>query len=421
MIRCLGAVTLLLAAGVATATALPAPGTVEVRDEVGTLVDAKTGPDAIRDALGVVAARRGADGAPWTVVIAAGQYGDAAIGVRNVTVMADPPGSVTISGTGGSDDTGGGCVDITRGPVTLDGITCTGAARTGINVTPPNAEGGIVLRGVAVHGAGVDGIAVTGGTGIVIQGAVISNARRDGIRLNGLTAAGPYAIVGGSVTGAAQHGLHLADDVTKLQVSNFTASGCKGYGIVSGDSGNADVTFTGVTASLNGKDGVAIHGGGLRIAVRDSVATGNGGSGIRLGEGTGLALSGIGLDGTNGGGDLLFTAAVRTGGAYTGLGVGGQFSLVGEPRAVRISAARAGTVAARVGGRARAGVGLVIGATASVKSRRAVVRWDGGASVWRGAGKWTKVGSARRIRGGMQAVLGTSLLGTTGAVYASFG
>jgi hypothetical protein len=50
-----------------------------------------------------------------------------------------------------------------------------------------------------------------------------------------------------------------------------------------------------------------------------------------------------------------------------------------------------------------------------------VVRFDAGGTVWRGAGKWAKVKTSRRIRGGAQALLGTSYLGTASALYAPFG
>lgn len=391
---------------------------------MGTLIDTKSGSDAIRDALGAVQAQRGSDARPWALAIGAGTYGDAAITQRNLTVAADPPGSAVIAGYGGTNDTGGGCIDITRGPVTLDGIVCRGASRTGVNVTPPNAEGGIVLRGIAVDGAGVDGIAVTGGTGIVIADAVVTATKRDGIRLAALTAAGPYAITGGWVSGAGQDGLRLADDVARLDVTNFRATGNGIDGIASEDSGTSDISLVGVTASSNARNGVLIGGGGLRIGLRDSVVSGNAGAGVRLGNGSGFSLSGMTLDGSNGAGDLLFTADSRTGGTYVGLDAGGGFSLIGEPSAVRVSgvpAARMGIVAPTVGGRARSGAALSIGATAVVASRRAVVRFDRGAAVWRGAGKWTKVPSSRRIRGGMQAILGTSLLGTARATYAPFG
>jgi len=319
-----------------------------------------------------------------------------------------------------TDDTTGGCARITRGNVTLDGITCRGATRTGIATAPPNGEGGIVVRNVTVDAAGADAISATGGAGIVIQDAVITNPRRSGIRLASLTAAGPYAVVGGSVTGAAANGLELADDVTKLAVTGLAISGSKGSGVLSNDAGNADLTLQGVTVGAGAKDGIVFGGDGLRLAVRDSVVTGNAGAGIRLADGTGFAVSGVTLDGSNGGGDLLFTADDRTGGSYSGLQADGGFSLVGDPYAVRISAARAG-LPASAGGRARSGAALSVAATASVAKRRLVVRFDASGAVWRGAGAWAKVNTSRRIRGGAQAILGTSYLGTAAALYAPFG
>lgn len=407
-------------AGAAVAAASPAPGTVEVRDDVGNLIGTATGADAVRDALALVATTRVGDAVPWAITLGAGTYGDFSVTQRNLTVAGDPATGVVVSGMGVTDDTGGGCVRITRGNVTLDGITCRGAGRTGITVSPPNGEGGLVVRNVTVDAPGADGVSATGGTGIVIQNVVVSDPKRSGIRLASLTAAGPYAVVGGSVAGAGANGLELDDDVTKLSVTGLSVSGAKASGVLSNDAGNSDLTLQGVTVTGGGKDGVSLGGGGLRLAVRDSVVTGNAGAGIRLGEGTGFTVSGFTLDGSNGGGDLLFTADDRTGGSFTGLQAGGGFSLPGDPYAVRISAARA-AVPASAGGRARSGAALSIAATAPTAKRRLVVRFDAAGSVWRGAGRWGKVTTSRRIRGGAQAILGSSYLGTATALYAPFG
>ena len=409
-----------MVAGASVAAASPTAGTVEMRDDVGNLMGTTTGADAVRDALALVTTSRVGDTVPWAITIGAGTYGDFAVTQRNLTIAGDPASGAVISGMGITDDTSGGCVRITRGNVTLDGITCRGATKTGIVATPPNGEGGLVVRNVAIEAAGADGISAIGGTGIVIQNAVITDPKRSGIRLASLTAAGPYAVVGGSVTGAAANGLELDDDVTKLSVTGLAISGTKGSGVLSNDAGNSDLTLQGVTVASGAKDGINFGGGGLRLAVRDSVVTGNAGAGIRMAEGTGFAVSGFTLDGSNGGGDLLFTADDRTGGAYTGLQAGGGFSLPGDPYAVRISAARA-ALPASAGGRARSGAALSIAATANTAKRRLVVRFDAGGTVWRGAGKWGKVNTSRRIRGGAQALLGTSYLGTASALYAPFG
>ena len=409
-----------MAAGASVAAASPSPGTVEVRDDLGNLIGSATGTDAVRDALALVTTTRVGDTVPWAISIGAGTYGDFAIAQRNLTVAGDSATGVIVSGMGLTDDTVGGCVRITRGNVTLDGITCRASTKTGIASAPPNGEGGIVVRNVTVDAAGADAISAIGGTGIVIQDVVITNPKRSGIRLASLTASGPYAVVGGSVTGAAANGLELADDVTKLAVTGLAISGSKGAGVLSNDAGNSGLTLQGVTVGGGAKDGISFGGDGLRLAVRDSVITGNGGAGIRLADGTGFAVSGVTLDGSNGGGDLLFTADDRTGGSYSGLQAGGGFSLLGDPYAVRISAARAG-LPASAGGRARSGAALAIAATANTPKRRMVVRFDAGGTVWRGAGKWAKVKTSRRIRGGAQALLGTSYLGTASALYAPFG
>jgi hypothetical protein len=402
------------------AGAAPAPGTVEVRDSVGTLIGTTTGVDAVRDALSLVTTTRVGDAVPWAVLIGAGTYGDFAVTQRNLTVAGDPASGVIVSGMGLTDDTTGGCVRITRGNVTLGGLTCKVPTRTGVTVSPPNGEGGVVLQGIAVDGAGVDAISVTGGAGIVIRDPVITSPKRSGVRLASLTAVGPYAIVGGSVTGALGNGLELADDVTKLSVTGLAVTGGRAAGIMSKDAGNSDLVLQGVRVTGGAKDGISFSGGGLRLAVRDSVVTANAGAGIRMADGTGFAVSGLTLDGSNAGGDLVFTADDRTGGSYTGLQAGGGFSLPGEPYAVRVSAARTG-IPASATGRARAGAGLSIAATAAVSRRRVVVRWDRGGTVLRGAGKWARVTSSRRVRGNAQAVLGTSYVGTASALYALFG
>lgn len=412
-----------------TVSAAPLPGTVEVRDEAGVVVDTRTGPDAIRDALGGLGTLRTPDTRPWLVVVGAGTYGDAVVGARNVTVLADPPGGAIIRGAGGGEDTAGGCLDITRGPVTVDGIACQAPRRTGINVTLSNAQGGVVLRGVSVDGAGVDGVAVTGGTGITLDGVVVRGARRDGVRLTSLTGSGPYSITGGSIAGSGRDGLRLADDVTRLAVTGLAVTGSKGYGVASEDAGTADITLSGLGVSGSGRDGVLVRGGGLRIGLLNSAATGNAGAGVRLGDGSGLVVRGLAMDGSNGGGDLVFMSDLRTGGAYGPLTTGdGTIDLVGEPSAVRLSGvspARAAVVGGTPPGRSRAGATVLVGATTRTSSRRVVLRFPVSSpppvAVWRRAGAWKSVPSSRRVRGGLQVVLGTSLLGTASTAYAPFG
>lgn len=410
-----------MVAAAATAAASPAPGAVEVHDQAGALVATTSGADAVHDALAQVTSLRGADGPPWAVYVGAGTHGDFAVTQRNLTIAADPAGGATISGAGTVDDTSGGCITLTRGNVTLDGLKCAPTSKgSGVSVTLPNAEGGVVVQNMAIDTPWADGVTVTGGTGIVISGVTVTTPRRSGFRLSSLTGAGPYAITGGSVTGAAANGLHLVSDVTRLQVSGLAITGSKGAGVMGDSDGNADAVFQGVTVSGGAKDGFSLSGGCLRVAIRDSVATGNAGAGIRLADGTGFVVSGFTLDGTNQGGDLLFTADDRTGGSYTGLQAGGGFQVVGEPYAVRLSQATQG-VPGSAGGRGRSGAGLAIAATANTSRRRLVLRFDAAGNVYRGAGAWTKVKSSRRIKGGAQALLGTSYLGTSAALYAPFG
>ena len=58
---------------------------------------------------------------------------------------------VVIGGTGLRDDTGGGCVDVTRGNVAITGLTCSAPPRTGVNVTLRNSEGGVSLSSLAIE------------------------------------------------------------------------------------------------------------------------------------------------------------------------------------------------------------------------------------------------------------------------------
>lgn len=402
-----------------------APGSVEVRDEAGAVVATLTGQDALQDAVGAVVTGRAPETRPWSVVAGAGTYGDVAVKTPNLAISAEPGAAVVIGGIGLRDDTGGGCVDITRGGVTLQGVQCSAPRRSGVVVTLRNSEGGTVLRSVAVDRAGVDGVAVTGGRALALEQVSVTSPGRDGIRLTSLTSRDAHVIAGGQVAAAGRDGLRLADDVRGVQVTGLTVTGSKGIGIASEDAGNADVSLTSVTATGNGGAGVVLAGGTLRATVTGSTITGNTGAGVSLGDTSGVRISGIPVDGSNAGGDLVFDSEIRTGGAYDDLRApDGVFALVGEPNSARISGLPAARAAVASGGPARLarrGPAVLVSATARTPSRRVVLRFGTGSAVYRKSGAWKRLPSSRRVRGGLQAVLATSLLGTAGTAYAPFG
>lgn len=426
MIRGAGlAIPALLIAAVPAAFGV-APGAVEVRDENGAPVATFTGTDAVQDAVASVLTSRAPESRPWSVVAGAGTYGDFSVKSPNLAIGPDAGAAVVISGVGVRDDTGGGCIDITRGAVSVTGLSCTAPSRTGVNVTLRNSEGGVSLASLAIDRPGVDGISVTGGKGLTITSPVITSPARDGIRLTMLSSRQPVTISGGSITGAGRDGLRLADDVRALTASGLTITGAKGYGIASDDSGNSDAAFTGVTVTGSGKDGVLLSGGTLRATLASSTVTGSTGAGVRLGDASGLRISDIPVDGSNADGDLVFDAEIRTGGTYDGLRApDGTFSLASEPNAVRISGVSPARAALAAGGPARfsrAGAALLVGATTRVNTRRVVLRYPGGRAVYRKTGAaWTVLPGSKRVRGQVQVALGTSLLGTASGVYAPYG
>ncbi|MFM9018501.1 MAG: right-handed parallel beta-helix repeat-containing protein [Actinomycetota bacterium] len=404
-----------------------APGTVEVRDENGAVVGTPfTGTDAVQDAVASVLTARAPESRPWSVVAGAGTYGDFSVKSPNLAIGPDAGAAVVISGVGVRDDTGGGCIDISRGAVSVTGFTCTAPSRTGVNVTLRNSEGGVSLASLTIDRPGVDGISVTGGKGLSITSPVITSPARDGIRLTMLASRQPVTLTGGSVTGAGRDGLRLADDVRALTASGVTITGAKSYGIASDDAGNSDVSFSGMTVTGSGKDGVLLSGGTLRATLASSTVTGNTGAGVRLGDASGLRITDIPVDGSNADGDLIFDSDIRTGGTYEGLRApDGTFSLGSEPNAVRISGVSPARAAVAAGGPARysrAGAALLVGATTRVNTRRVVLRYPGGRSVYRKSGaSWAALPGSRRVRGQLQVALGTSLLGTASTAYAPYG
>ena len=334
---------LVLAALPVTALADPPPGRVEVRNEAGARVGGLIGgPDAIATALERISAsslRRTDDGRPWSVVIGAGTYGDVVVDEPNLTLLPSAGASVSIRSGVGRDTTGGECVDIRRGNVTLQGIACRGAAKDGIDVEIPQAEGGVVLRQVGVDKARADGIGVRSGASLVVQDTVVTSSGGDGIALRKLTGAGPYVIQGGRIARNGDDGVDLADDAQHVRVSAVTIDANHGNGVESDDAGSTDLIVDGCIVSRNGVDGVLLSGGGTNLAVTNTTALGNARYGIDLGRGGGMRVVGDRLDGTNRSGDLAFSGDPRSGGTYAGLAfLDTALDLPGEPRGVVLRA-----------------------------------------------------------------------------------
>ena len=343
----LPALAAVLLAVPAVASADPAAGQVEVRDATGALVgDRLSGPDAIQAAMARISSgplARTDPAAPWGVVVGAGTYGDFAVTQPLISIRPAAGATVTIDGTGGADDSGGSCFAILRGGVSVTGIDCTSATKSGIVVNPPASEGAVVVQGVDVTRAKQDGIAVTGGADVLIQDATVSTVARDGISLSRLTGAGPYRVVGGSVKSSGDDGIDLANDAQRVQITGVTLQSNRGNGIESDDAGSTDLTVQGVTLSKNRTNGALLGGAGARLALLDSKVTGNTGYGISIGSGSGFTLRGDSFDGTNGKGDLQFSQTTRAGDVFDALRFGAAtIGLPGEPSGVIISALPAG-------------------------------------------------------------------------------
>ncbi len=127
----------------AGALADPPPGRVEVINDAGAVVGADIGGnDAIDGALARIrtgALARPDDTRPWRVVVGAGTYGDVVVDEPNLTLLPSAGAAVAITTSVGADHTGGECIDVTRGNVTVQGIACRSARDRGIEVaTPPH-------------------------------------------------------------------------------------------------------------------------------------------------------------------------------------------------------------------------------------------------------------------------------------------
>ena len=337
----------LLSAGSGIATAAPGPAKVEVRNELGGVVGAViAGGDGIELAMARIRTGRADDAKPWSMVVGAGTYGDALVDEPNLAISAEPGAKVTISGIGAADNTGKGCLDIRRGAVSVDSIGCRGQALNGIQVVLPASEGGVALRNIVVEQVGANGIEVSGGQGILIQNPTITAAGNTGITFIRTNGPGPYRIEGGTVRQSKQIGIDLHDDARNTQIAGVTVEANVKYGILSNDAGSSDLLIDGSRIVRNGT-GVSFGAGSLRQAITNSEVTANSGSGILLGAGTGFVVRGIRFDGSNGGGDMRFSADNRAGGAYDGLTfLDTVMAFPGEPRGVILSAS---TAASRAG------------------------------------------------------------------------
>jgi parallel beta helix pectate lyase-like protein len=337
----------LLAIAAAPAHADPAAGRVELRDATGALVgEPLSGPDAIQAAIARVGAGPLARVDPtafWTIVVGAGTYGDFVVAQPSLVVRPAAGATVTIDGTGGTDDSDGSCLAIRRGGVIVSGLDCRNAPKRGIVVDPPPSEGAVVLQGVEVTRARSDGIAVIGGADVLIEDAVVTTAARDGISLSRLTGPGPYRVVGGSVKSSGDDGIDLANDAQRVLISGVTSQGNRGNGIESDDAGSVDLTIENASLVKNGTNGALLGGAGARLALLTSRVTGNAGYGVSIGSGSGFVLRGDSFDGTNAKGDLQFSQAARAGDTFDDLRFGATvLALPGEPSGVVLSALPSG-------------------------------------------------------------------------------
>lgn len=345
--RSLSLALLAIALAAGPAAAEPGPAQVEVLNEAGVRVGGLlTGPDALQSAMAVVRTgplARANDALAWTIAAGAGTYGDVLIDEPNLVLRpaATPTGdaAVTITGTGGANATGGECVDITRGGVTVRSFRCGTPSGRGIEIALPPAEGGVTVQGVVVDRPARDGVAVAGGSGVLIQDVSVITPGLDGIRLERLTGPGPYRIQGGSISRSADDGIDLVDDAQRVQIAGVAIDRAGTNGIESDDAGSSDLSVDGATITRSGDHGIILGGGGTRLSVSNTTLTGSSDYGVVVTRATGTTLRGLRFDGTNALGDLRFSAELRTGGVYDSLDFGGAaLSLPGDPVGVILSA-----------------------------------------------------------------------------------
>lgn len=335
----LGAAT--LAALATPAIAAPGPGQVELRNDANARVGKViAGPDAIQVAerrARTGSLRRRADTRRWTIVVGRGTYGDFAVLEPNLTVRPVRGAKVVISGTGGQNNTRGGCIDVMRGGVAISGLRCTGAPGVGIQVGPKPGARGIVLRRMVVDGARGAGISVDRVGAVLIERPAVTGAKGDGIRLSRLTGTGPYRIAGGTIRRSGDDGVDLVRDVDGLTVSGLTSEANGGSGIESDHVASLGLSVTSSVLIRNRGHGAALARG-RGHAVSGSQISGNRGYGVTVGRGGPYRLDALRFNGTNGAGDLRFSPHARTGGSFNGLAfLDTAVTLPGDPSGVVLS------------------------------------------------------------------------------------
>ncbi len=322
---------------------------VEVTNEAGTVVGNYTGGDALQAALTGVGTTRTDNAKAWSVVAGTGSYGDVLINEPNLTVRAADGAAVSVSGPGAANNTGGGCVDIARGSVTVSGLSCIKPVGRGIEVRPPAAEGGVVLRRVSVSGSAGEGIAVISGAGMLIEDVAVSGAaaKVDGLLLTGLTGAGPYRVQGGSFRANGGDGIDVMG-AERVQIVGALAEANGENGIEIDGAGNADIVIDGVTSRANTGAGLLASGGAASVRAVNSTFSRNRGAGVSLGKITAPAIDALRFDGSNSGADVRLSNEARTGGTYTNLVfIDTPITLPGEPRGVFLTSATSSVRKAR--------------------------------------------------------------------------
>ncbi|MDH3226382.1 MAG: right-handed parallel beta-helix repeat-containing protein, partial [Thermoleophilia bacterium] len=332
------------------AIAAPTAGQVELRNAQNQRIGAViTGPDAIQVAekrARTGSLRRRNDGRRWSIVIGRGTYGDFAVLEPNLAVRPARGATVTISGTGGTNNTRGGCIDVLRGGVLIQGLRCLRPSGIGVQVGPRPSARNIELRRVVVAGAGGAGISVDRVRGVLINRALVSGAAGDGIRLNRLAGTGPYLVQGGAVLRNGDDGVDVVSDVDGLGIIGLSAEGNGGNGIENDHETSLGTTVESSVLTRNRASGLAISRGTGHAVIGSQVA-GNRGFGVTIGRGGAFRLANTRFNGTNRRGDIRFSPHARTGGEFTGLTfLDSVLDLPGDPVGVVVSAATAAQRAA---------------------------------------------------------------------------
>jgi hypothetical protein len=327
------------------AIAAPSAGEVELRNAQNQRIGAVIkGPDAIQVAerrARTGSLRRRSDVKRWSIMIGSGSYGDFSVLEPNLTIRPARGATVTISGTGGTNNTSGGCIDVLRGGVLVQGLRCLRPSGVGIQVGPRANAGNIELRRVVVTGAGGAGISVDRVRGVLVNRALVTGAKGDGIRLNRLAGTGPYRVEGGAVLRNGDDGLDVVSDVDRLSVFGLSSEGNAGHGIENDHETSLGTTVSSSVLTRNRGSGLAVARGTGHALIGSQVA-GNRGFGVTVGRGGAFRISDTRFNGTNRRGDIRFSPHARTGGQFTGLTfLDTPVDLPGDPVGVVVSSATA--------------------------------------------------------------------------------